>query len=275
MTSVPVKLLFRDYAPNGEAYHVGRRAPSGPFRGIRHTHDFAEVMWVEQGALVHLVNGTRQSLGTGDVVFVRPEDAHTVLGEGFVQANVAFEPHTLDFLEGRYFEGAPWPWRRSDVPAVYRLDRRQLARVAELARLLSGAQPTRLLLERFLLELLQELVEPATSPNAPAWLQDALRRFADDPDALAGGVPRLASLAGRSREHVNRVARTATGRTATDLVNEARLARAAAELKMTDEPIARIASGCGLPNLSHFYRLFNARFGVTPRQLRLRHRALM
>jgi len=44
---------------------------------------------------------------------------------------------------------------------------------------------------------------------------------------------------------------------------------------MTDEPIVQIATGCGLPNLSHFYRLFNARFGVTPRQLRLRHRALM
>jgi len=275
MTSALLELRFCDYAPNGEAYHVGRRAPSGPFRGTRHTHDFAEVMWIERGALVHQINGARQALAAGDLVFIRPEDVHTFVGEGFTQVNVAFERHTLEFLESRYFAGAHWPWGARDVPTAYRLDRRQQARVAELARLLAGARPTRLLLERFLLELLQELVEPAGSCNVPPWLQDALRRFADDPAALAGGVPRLASLAGRSREHVNRVARTATGRTATDLVNEARLIRAAAELTMTDEPIVQIATGCGLPNLSHFYRLFNARFGVTPRQLRLRHRALM
>jgi AraC family cel operon transcriptional repressor len=271
----PVELRFGDYAPHGEAYHVGRRASSGPFRGILHTHDFAEVMWVEHGALVHVINGARRPLTAGDVVFVRPEDVHTFAGEGFVQVNVAFERRTVDALEHRYFDGADSPFRGGDLPATHRLDRRQLARMTELARLLARAEPTRLLLERFLLELLHELVEPAASRNVPPWLQEALRRFADDPDALAAGVPALARLAGRSREHVNRVVRSATGRTATDLVNEARLTRAAAELTMTDEPILRIAAECGLPNLSHFYRLFKARFGLTPRQLRVRHRGLV
>jgi len=80
-------------------------------------------------------------------------------------------------------------------------------------------------------------------------------------------------VAGRSREHVNRVDRATSGRTATELVNETRLTRAAAELTMTDDPIARIAVARGLPNLSHFYRLFNERFGTTPRRFRLRHHA--
>ena len=86
----------------------------------------------------------------------------------------------------------------------------------------------------------------------PPWLGDALARFAADPDALAGGVPGLAALAGRSREHVNRVIRDRTGDTATALVNELRLTGAAAELRMTDRPIVRIATDCGIGNLSHF-----------------------
>jgi len=240
-----------------------------------HTHDFAEVMWVERGAFVHLVNGDRQPLVTGDVVFIRPADVHTFAGTGFVQVNVAFDPRTLAFLEGRYFPDGRWPWGSGELPAVHSLDRRQLARITELSRLLAEAVPTRLVLDRFLLEVLQELIEPTASHEVPPWLRDALARLAEDQSALAGGVPALARLAGRSREHVNRVARATTGHTATELVNDVRLTRAAADLTMTDAPIARIAAECGLPNLSHFYRLFNVRFGRTPRQLRLRRRTLL
>jgi AraC family cel operon transcriptional repressor len=48
------------------------------------------------------------------------------------------------------------------------------------------------------------------------------------------------------------------------VVNEARLAWAAARLAESDEPIMDIAYDCGLENLSHFYRLFRRRFGTTP-----------
>lgn len=273
MTLRPPRLRFRDYAPNGEAYHVGHRSVVGGFRGILHTHDFAEAMWIERGTGVHVVNDRRRPLVQGDVVFVRPADVHTFGGESFALVNVAFDRSTLDFLERRYFRDARWPWRGDSLPATYRLDRLQLARLGELTRLLAGARPTRLLLERFLLELLHGVVEPAPQQALPTWLQEALRRFADDRQALARGVPGLAALAGRSREHVNRVARVASGRTATELVNEIRLTHAAAELTMTDDPIARIAVECGLPNLSHFYQLFNSRFGTTPRRFRLGHRA--
>jgi AraC-like DNA-binding protein len=270
-----VELRFHNYAPNGEAYHVGRRAPTGSFQDVLHTHDFAEVMWIEHGELVHVVNGHRQTLAVGDIVFIRPDDVHTFLGTGFVQVNVAFAPETVPFLERRYFADSDSPWDRGVLPSLRRLDRRQLARLTELSRLLASAAPTRLLLERFLLELLHELAERTASSSVPAWLGDALMRFSDDPEALAAGVPRLVALSGRSREHVNRVARRSTGRTATELVNDARLSAAAAELILTDTQIARIAADCGFANLSHFYRLFRARYGVTPRRLRVRHRPLM
>ena len=272
MTSRPVKLRFRDYAPNGDVYHFSRTLAGAGFRGTLHTHDFAEVMWIERGAGVHHVNGTRRPLAEGELVLVRPADVHTFSGESFALVNVAFDRRTLDFLERRYFRDAQGPWRGGALPATYRLDRLQLARLGELSHLLVRARPTRLLLERFLLELVHGLVERAPHETLPPWLQDALRRFADDSEALARGVPALAALAGRSREHLNRVARTATGQTATELVNEARLSRAAAALTMTDDPIIRIAAECGLHNLSHFYRLFGRRFGATPRRFRLHHR---
>jgi len=274
----PVKLWLRSYVSPGQAFHVGRRAGSASFRGTLHTHDFPEVFWIERGRLTHLVNGKRRLLAEGDVVFVRADDVHTfrpVGDEPFTQVNIALPAETLGFLEQRYFDGDDWAWASGGLPTMYRLDRVRLARLMELAGLLAAGPSTRLALERFLLELLHDLVEPPVASAFPPWLGDALLRFADDPDALARGVPGLAALAGRSREHVNRVIRNSTGGTATALINELRLTRAARELRMTDLPIARIAGDCGIGNLSHFYRLFNARFGVTPRRYRLGQQTLI
>ena len=53
--------------------------------------------------------------------------------------------------------------------------------------------------------------------------------------------------------------------------NERRMEYAALMLGSTDTSIENIAHDCGIENLSHFYRLFRARYGVTPRRYRLHH----
>lgn len=273
-----VRLKLRDYLSPGASYHLGRRSATGSFRGTLHTHDFAEVLWIERGSLVHVINGERRRLSEGDVVFVRPADVHTfrsIGGGHFAQVSLAFAGDTLDVLERRYFDDAAWPWAQAPLPTTQRLERVRFARLGELALLLAGGPPSRLLLERFLLELLHDLTEPAAGNALPSWLNDALTRFTDDPDALARGAPGLAALAGRSPEHVNRVIRDRTGSTTTAAINEIRLTRAAAELRMTDRPIVTIAADCGISSVSHFYRLFNARFGVTPRHYRLGQQTLI
>lgn len=270
----PSTLRLPDYVGPGVAYHVAKTTAKLLHRAEMHTHDFAELFWIERGAVAHLINGERRLVSQGDVVLVRPEDVHTFHAHGaaeFVLANVAFASETLEFLRRRYFEETAWVWQGGDLPAHFRLDQVRLARLSELASLLAAGPPHRLLLERFLLELLNDLLPGPAERTIPLWLGEALRQLAQDPDALAVGVPALAALGGRSREHVNRVIRAATGRTSTALVNEIRLTRAAADLQMTDLPIARIAADSGVANLSHFYRLFNARFGVTPRRYRVVH----
>jgi AraC-like DNA-binding protein len=36
--------------------------------------------------------------------------------------------------------------------------------------------------------------------------------------------------------------------------------------------ITDVSLACGFGDLSHFYRLFRARFGMTPREVRITHR---
>lgn len=265
-------LRLEDYVAAGETYYVGRRTETVKFVGRLHTHDdFAELTWIEYGALLHVVNGARRLLEAGDVAFIRTDDVHLfrpVPGRSFAQVSVSFPSETLRALEARYFAPADWAWSTGGLPVTHRLDSVRLQRLTEMTSVLVSGPAGRLQLERFLLELLCDLVGRQPGNSLPVWLTEAITRLADDPIALAEGVVGLADLAGRSREHVNRVIQAGTGQTATELINRLRLNRAAALLRMTDRPIASVASECGFPSLSHFYRLFNERFKATPRRYR-------
>ena len=249
-----------------------------------HTHDFAEVFWIERGSGIHLINGERRALRQGDLVLIRPDDVHTFCvpdDDHLTQVNVAFDRETLTFLTERYFGDGDSPWSGDAQPSSYRLAPMQVGHLGELASMLFGSPRTRLLLERFLLELLCVLEEARTESNGtdggaqglPGWLDEAIKQFSRNSDALSQGPMALASLAGRSREHVNRVIQRSTGQTLTELVNSIRIDRAATGLRMTDSPITEVAIDCGVGNLSHFYRLFRQRYGVTPREYRVFHQA--
>jgi AraC family cel operon transcriptional repressor len=271
-------LRLRSYLPQEAAYHVARVRLRPPERIQPHRHDFAELFWIERGRGSHLVNGEQHDLAEGDLWLMRPDDIHAFRAcdeRGFTQLNVAFASDTLDVLRDRYFDAGEGPLQSGALPATHRLGGADLGWLDELSALLFAGPPSRLLLERFLLDLLHRLVAPPAASALPLWAEEALERWREDPAARARGVPALAELAGRSREHVNRVIRQRTGKTATALIQQIRLDHAAAQLRMSDTPLARVAIDSGLLNLSHFHRLFKDRFGVTPRAYRLRHQAVV
>lgn len=65
-----------------------------------------------------------------------------------------------------------------------------------------------------------------------------------------------------------------TGKTFTQLVQEARLLEAARLLLHTTMSITEIIANCGYQNTSYFYRIFTQRFGCTPSEYRQRNYGL-
>jgi AraC family transcriptional regulator, dual regulator of chb operon len=237
-----------------------------------HSHDFAEVFWCETGAGIHQVNGHQMPLTAGDVVFVRPEDIHSGCADahGLTFVNVSFPSATMRALAERY-RPEEWPWRAGPLPLHIRLSPRRMERLHVWAAELSAPNQSSLDLECFLLDIARLAVRPAEADlcaGLPAWLREAVELFTD-PRHLAGGTAHLAHLAGRGQAHLNRLVRSAQGRTATDLVNEARMRWVAGALRMSDRSIADIAASAGLPHLGHFYALFQKHFRVTPRRYRM------
>jgi AraC family transcriptional regulator, dual regulator of chb operon len=261
-------------------FYVQHWQMTGPSPGLMHTHGgFAEVFWIAKGAGVHLVNGMRLPLAPGSLVLMRPKDRHGYQNEpgnpdGFLLVNIAFPLDTLDFLKKRYFPKDPrFFWSASKLPAQFKMSPSQIMWLQEWSLHLAKAPSSRLEIERFLLDLLYELIahESALSQNEqPGWLSRALKEI-HDPRHFVKGTRQLARLAGRSPEHVTRELKARLGITATDAVNQARLEHAAVQLRITTRKILDISLECGFQGLGHFYRTFQKQFGSTPREYREKH----
>ncbi len=239
-----------------------------------HTHGgFEEVFLVDGGTAVHELNGRDYPLVAGDLVFIHHTDVHRFRSpsEDFALINLSMPVGTMSLLHQRYVPEHAAGWM--DTPSrSYHLSAHQAAVLLVVARNLCTGAATQLEIDRFLIDVVATVHPRAvrTSPFPP-WLTESLTRWRDSPAAMAGGVGALARLACRSREHVSRVIRQSTGKRAVDVLNEVRMEVAADRLQMTTRPIGLIAAEVGLPNVSHFYRVFRRTFATTPRRFRADH----
>ncbi|MGF1449443.1 MAG: helix-turn-helix domain-containing protein [Opitutales bacterium] len=275
-------LYWRDVATTGAAFHLveGELPRRATDRGY-HGHDFSELFVVHQGRCRHTINGQTEYLQPGTLAFIRESDFHTLEPNGpepLRITNLAFPTGTADFVQARYLaEKSRFYAAAGNQPELVELSPSVLGRLESALRELAAAPRERFFLERFLLNLLYELRDPvanALPAGTPDWLVDALKKV-EQRALFAEGVPAFVRLCGRSHEHVTRVTRQFVGRTPSQLIRDLRLDHAARQLESSDEPIMEVAANVGLPNLSHFYTLFQKRFGVAPRQYRRQHRQVV
>lgn len=270
-SGTPRRLRWRAIVQPGEQFHVARTQHSRHLPCPLHTHDFAEVFWVDAGRACHVINGRRVRLEPGQLWFVRPAEAHAFEAEGAEAVeitNIAFPRDAVDFLRSRYPQASARCWDGRLEPA--RLDAAQRRVLNQAANRLALAERDRLPLDHFLLELLCALRGAAAdepAPDAPEWLADACREIRA-PERLREGLPALYRLAARCPEHVARVMRRTMGLTPTQYLNARRVAAAAFLLRMTTKPVTEIALEVGYENLGHFFEVFRRTYGVTPRTYR-------
>jgi AraC family cel operon transcriptional repressor len=260
------------------AFHAARSMRTRQTAHTYHGHDFAELFWIDSGRGIHRVNGESVPLPTRSLVLIRPADCHRIDQADAHEirlTNIAFPRETLQALGQRYFGGQAWGfWHEDPLPATFSLEPSQLLRFNRWADELSRAPQERLHIERFLLNVLAELSleRPlAALDDAPDWLIRACDLI-QEPENFSGGVEKFLQLCGRSREHAARTVRRHFGMTPTDYVNRVRIDYARRQLEMGSQEILEIALDCGIGNLSHFYGLFHAQTGTTPRKYRLAHR---
>ena len=105
----------------GETFHLARVNIISRQDLSFHTHDYAELLWIEKGSGYHLVNGERLRIGPGDLIMIRPQDAHTYAastkGGGITLINIAFPVETLHHFRERYFpDSGQYFWSTEAMP---------------------------------------------------------------------------------------------------------------------------------------------------------------
>jgi AraC family cel operon transcriptional repressor len=270
---------LNDYLQGDERFLLTRRPLTPGARPPIHRHDFFELFWLDGGSAMHAINGEKDVLESGTVTFIRPDDEHAIRPRGGAThiTNIAFWPETIAYLEARHgdvLHGGTF-WSRQHQPDAVRLGPLQRRTLNAWTQRLDASGRGQLALDAFLLAVLGLLVHddplPQGAGNGPAWLSESCRALSR-PDMLRQGVKGFVAVSGLDPAHVARVCKRYTGKTPSQLVTEARMALAARLLADTGEAIVQIAIDVGLDNLSHFYALFKAHYGMTPRAYRLQNR---
>ena len=249
--------------------HFATLAPTRP-RAL-HDHDFFELFWVQNGKVRHHLSERTDTLSEGELVFLRPGHQHAVQGRGehALVVSLCIHPATVEALAKRHpsLKGHLF-WSKGGPKQAHR-DIRQLAALNHAAVQLERSNRDTLAAEAFLLPLCADLTAQAFADDIPGWLAQACTA-ARSPEVFRQGSAGLVAVTGKAHPHVSRMMRKYLGLTPSDYVNQIRMTHAASALTTDSDAISDIAADCGIPNMSHFHKLFRDAHGMTP--LQYRHR---
>lgn len=264
-----------------EVFHLARVTLRSKRDIQMHTHDYAEIFWIEDGEGYHLINGEKIKIEPGYLCTVRPDDEHTFMAKsamnGLTVTNLAFKRSTLDYFKDRYFKNTNlYFWSLNHLPFSLRIPKEELCLLSGKADHLFNQPKNNINLDRFLLFIF-ELIEPncnSYNEEMPYWLHNAIENY-NSPANFQNGVEGFLSLTNKSNDHTNRMLKKYTGKTLTETVNNEKIKYAARMLLMTDASIKAIASDCGYGNIGYFYKVFKMNFKISPKDYRICNRRIM
>lgn len=249
-------------------------------QGEPHSHDFAEIAWVEKGKGIHVINNMQLNIQEGDLFLIRPEDEHYYLSkdkDGFVLLNLAIPNSTYQFFLDRYWEEVQDLWtQKNTLPFNIRLNNDELSKLTFHIDQLSSHKSKQSSIDRFLLELINMLSHYSKTnvSLAPLWLLRACEQIRS-PIYFQDGIKTFYKLCGKSPGHISRVTISLWEKTPTEIVNKARLEYAAMKLALSSDDIIDISIDCGFLSLPYFYKVFKQYYGMTPRQYKLNRQSLV
>ncbi len=252
-----------------------------------HTHNFVEVVYMYEGTTRHVVNGTDLTLEKGELLFLNQNAIQEIYpaGENDIAVNFIILPEFFeqslkmmgqeenlirDFiiscLKSHDDRNGYLHFKVADVLPVQNL-------VENLIWTIMNDQQNKRSINQFtmgllFLQLVNHTDRITTGTNHEQELLFQVLRYIEE-NYRDGELKQLADLLKYDMLWLSRMIKRLTGSTYTELVKRKRLNQACFLLTNTKISIADIGASIGYENLSYFHRIFNERFGASPRQFRM------
>ncbi|MEQ0560391.1 AraC family transcriptional regulator [Amycolatopsis sp. NEAU-NG30] len=236
-----------------------------------HRHTFHEIVHVTGGTGTHVVDLARWPLRPPNLGIIAPGQVHQWAGVRGLTGHVVL--FTDDFLLDHPADGAllrrlsERPWLELDARADAVVTRLIADLEDEFRRAEDGAESVLRALVHVLVVRAGRLL--GTPPPAPAGAVAAgFARLASRPEPGLWSVRAYADRLGVTPGHLTEAVKTATGRTAAQLVREARIREAQRFLLRTDLTVRQVARRTGFADPAYFCRFFRRETGVSPGEFR-------
>ncbi|KAB7894902.1 HTH-type transcriptional activator RhaS [Rouxiella sp. S1S-2] len=262
-----------DFFPaGGFSIAVEPRAPQGAFP--EHHHDFHEIVLVEQGSGVHVLNGQPQTLCGGCVCFIRDHDRHLYeQTDNLHLTNVLYRgPEAFRFLSG--LRDLLPQEQEGNYPSLWRINNKVMAQAKTLidqlprsvAQFCIEQQAEQELRFMQLLVLLRQGRSAQQDNNQESRLRHLLdwlnEHYSEEID-----WDELASHFSLSLRTLHRQLKQQTGSTPQRYLNRLRLLQSRHLLRHSEMRVTDIAFQCGFSDSNHFSTLFKREFGYAPRNV--------
>ena len=261
-----------------------------PRIGWFHKHEYVEILYVIEGTFTQVLLGEEIRFGQGEFVitdqncehadYIEPKDAAVL----FLQIRADYLEHLLrtydsrDELQQFLFHAL---WRQKKEQSFLEFKRtEQYEPEYLLDQLLSedlSKEPGRdSIKEGLMLRLLYHLCRDysiqlhtdSRESREKAVLYELERYIRKNYATVT--TKELEQIFHYHRNYFHLLLKKYRGKSFRQYVIEVRMKNAYQMLELTTEPVKKIANQVGYENVSHFYHLFEAQFGKTPREVRER-----
>jgi len=250
-----------------------------------HTHDYVEVMYMVEGETTHVVDGDTIHLKAGELLFMSQNATQEIqpAGEGDIGVNFIILPEFFDSTLAM-MDGEDSPLRRFLIDCL----RGENSAAGYLHFQVADVIPVQNLVENLIWSLIYEphgrrKINQGTmailimhlmnhtdtlhyrSPEQQ--MQMEILSYIED-NYREGSLEELSQLLHYDMSTLSREIKKRFGKNYTDLVQDKRLVQAVFMLKHTNLSVADIGFEIGYDNISYFYRIFQKKYGMTPKQYR-------
>lgn len=249
-----------------------------------HSHNYVEVVYMVQGTTTHIANGKTIALHPGELLFFGQGARQEILpaGKDDIAVNFIILPQFFDkALEMLDEEEAPL---RKFIVDSLRGDNAnylyfQVADVLPIQNLmenliwslLGAPTPNRrsicqTTMGLLFMQLLNHTDRLASQSSEEAAIVRVLRYIEEN--YRSGSLTEIAGQLHYDLYWLSREIKKQTGKTYKELLQEKRLAQAAYFLKHTNLHVDEIGEAVGYSNLSYFHRIFQEKYGLSPKKYR-------